>query len=308
MSSRPRAHLDISVRDRLLAIAKREGRDFNVILNLYYQERLLARLAASAYHDHFVLKGGLLLYALAIEGKQQFARPTKDIDLRGGGIGNDADGLRAIFANVCILDMPDGVSFDAAGVTAEHVAEDAMYHGVRLHIPVSLAQARGRIRVDIGFGDVITPGPWEMTLPVLLPDISAPRLLVYSLETVVAEKFEAMLSLSLINTRMKDFFDVYQLASAYSFDGAVLVEAIRGTCGRRGTPFTPDPPVLQEPFGLDLTRQRQWDAFLTRGRLVGSPRRLQDVMRLLRAFLGPLYAACLTDIAFSARWSPSDLH
>ena len=176
MTSRPHARLDISVRDRLLAIAKREGRDFNVVLNLYYQERLLARLAASAYHDHFVLKGGLLLYALAIEGKRQLARPTKDIDLRGSGIGNDTAELCAIFADVCTVAMPDGVSFDAAGITAEHIAADAMYHGVRLHIPVSLAQARGRIRVDIGFGDVITSGPRAMELPVLLHRFSRNRL------------------------------------------------------------------------------------------------------------------------------------
>lgn len=200
MNSRLRGHLDISVRDRLLAVAKREGRDFNVVLNLYYQERQLARLAASSYRDHFILKGGLLLYALAIGGKQQFARPTKDIDLRGGGISNDADNLRAIFVGVCAIEMPDGVSFDATGVTAEHIAEDAMYHGVRLHIPVNLAGARGRIRVDIGFGDVITPGPWDMELPTLLSDIPAPRVLAYSLETVIAEKFEAMLNLSLINS------------------------------------------------------------------------------------------------------------
>jgi len=279
------------VRDRLLVLAKREGQDYNVVLNLYYRERLLARLAGSPVRERFVLKGGALLFALATQGVQELARPTKDLDFRADGIRNDVAEIAAAFANLCTLpSFEDGLVFDAGAIKADRIAEDALYHGVRLSIPVRLAS--GRLQIDIGFGDVITPGPLEMTYPVLLDEMPAPKVLAYARETVVAEKYEAMLKLSLANTRMKDFFDVYQLARAYAFEGQVLGEALRRTCERRGAPFLPDPAVLRPDFGTDAARQQQWAAFLTRGRLTTAPERFAEVMDDLRTFLGPIHEAC----------------
>jgi len=264
--SRHPKHVDISVRDRLLALAKREGQDYNVVLNLYYRERLLARLAGSPYRERFVLKGGALLFALTMQGTRELARPTKDLDFRAGGIRNDTAEIAAALAEICALpSFEDGLVFDAGAIKAERIAEDALYHGVRLSIPVRLASASGRLQIDIGFGDVITPGPVEMAYPVLLDEMPTPRVLAYSRETVVAEKYEAMLRLLLANTRMKGFFDMYQLARAYAFEGQDLGEALRRTCERRGAPFLPGPAVLGPDFGVDVARQQQWAAFLKEG-------------------------------------------
>ncbi len=294
---------DASVRARLLNIARRERRDFNLILNLYYQERFLARLAASRHCERFLLKGGLLLFALTAGQPHTLGRPTKDVDLRAEGIGNDPDRLCTLFAEVCSLDLSDSVVFDAGEITAERITEDADYQGIRLRIPVRLAGARGRVQVDVGFGDIVTPGPRLMAFPVLLSQMVAPTLLAYSIETVVAEKFEAMIALSVVNSRMKDFFDLGWLAQTQPFVGAVLQRAIRNTFHRRGTLFLPDPAVLQPSFAWDEARQRQWSAFLRQSHLAGAPESFGEVMALLRQFLQPVHSACLEERSFSAEWS-----
>lgn len=308
MSARPVKRIDVSARERLLLIAKREGRDFNLVLQLYYQERFLARLAATPHRERFLLKGALFLFARAGGEMRQLARPTKDIDLRGEAVTNDPGRLRAMLGEVCAHPMHDGVVFGTTGITTERIAEEARYPGVRLTVPVGLAGARSRLQVDIGFGDVVTPGPQEMCFPTQLDDMPAPTILAYSIETVVAEKFEAMITLSLVNSRMKDFYDLYQLAGGEVFSGAVLHEAVRETFARRGTPFLPDPTVFAHTFGTDPTRQRQWATFLRRGRLVAAPERFAEGLEMLRAFLTPLHDACRQGHPFSRRWSPDDLH
>jgi len=265
MSQRPRTpkHVDISVRDRLLTLAKRDGQDYNSILNLYFRERLLARLALSPHREQFVLKGGALLWAFAMQGERGLTRPTKDLDFRAGSIANSIETISATFAEICAVRLDeDGVLFDAGGLVSERIAEIAIYPGVRLSIPTKLASVASRIQIDVGFGDVITPVPLELEFPVLLEGMSVPTVLAYSRETIVAEKYEAMLKLSFANTRMKDFFDVYQLAHAYAFNGPVLCEAIQRTAERREMPFLAHPAVLQPEFGMDAARQQQWSAFL----------------------------------------------
>ncbi|MCL5960766.1 MAG: nucleotidyl transferase AbiEii/AbiGii toxin family protein [Chloroflexi bacterium] len=304
MSSHRTTRIDISVRDRLLQIAKRENRDFNVILNLYYQERFLARLAVSRYRKRFFLKGGLLLLALESLSGRLSGRPTKDVDLRAEGVGNDPDSLQSVFVEVCTAGLPDGVIFEPHRMTVERITEDADYQGIRLKVPVGLAGARGSVQVDIGFGDVVTPGPREMEFPVLLGEMSPPAILVYSVETVVAEKFEAMISLSLINSRMKDFFDLDRLAQTHEFAGSVLQQAAINTFDRRGTRFLPNPAMFQPSFASDESRRRQWLAFLRRIHLMDTPRDFADVMALLRDFLCPVHIACMEDRFLSAKWSP----
>jgi len=293
-----------SIRARLLNIAKREERDFNVVLNLYYQERLLARLAASDFRKRFLLKGGLLLSAVPASQERVFGRPTKDVDLRAAGVGNDPHRLRTIFAEICRLDLSDGIAFDPDGITTERITEDADYHGIRLRIPVRLSGALGRVQVDIGFGDIVTPGPQERVFPVLLERLAAPTLLTYPVETVVAEKFEAMIRLSLVNSRMKDFFDLHWLASTQPFEGSLLQRAISNTFGRRETPFLPDPAVFQSSFASDEGHQRQWSAFLQRSHLAGAPTRFEEVLLLLRRFLQPVHSACLEGETLAGKWSP----
>jgi len=308
VSARPVKRIDVSARERLLLIARREGRDFNLVLQLYHQERFLARLAATPHRERLLLKGALFLFARADREARQLARPTKDIDLRGEAVANDPERLRAVFAEVCAHPIHDGVVFDATGLATERIAEGARYPGVRLTVPVGLAGARGRLQVDGGFGDVVTPGPQELVFPTLLDDMPAPTILAYAVETVVAEKFEAMVTLSLVNSRMKDCYDLHQLARGEVFAGAVLHEALHETFARRGTPFPSDPAVFTDTFGTDPARQRQWATFLRRGRLAAAPERFAEVQEVLRAFLLPLHDACRQGRPFSRRWSPDDLH
>ena len=307
MSANEKPLSESSIRARLLNIAKRERRDFNVVLNLFYQERLLARLAASRYRDHFLLKGGLLLFAIAAPTQLVFGRPTKDVDLGADGIGNDPDRLHAIFTEIVSVDLADGVVFDPIGITTGRITEDADYHGIRLRIPASLAGARSHVQVDVGFGDVVTPGPQETVFPALLEQIPAPVVAAYSVETVVAEKFEAMINLSLINSRMKDFFDLGWLARTKSFEGATLEEAIGNTFRRRGTIFRPNPVVFEPSFAADETRQRRWSTFLRQSRLSDAEGSFESVMEVVRAFLKPVHSACLVERPFPHTWSPTAL-
>ncbi len=195
--------------------------------------------------------------------------------------------------------------FDPDGITTERITEDADYQGIRVRIPVRLAEARGRVQVDVGFGDVVTPGPTEMLFPVLLEEMPSPTLLAYPMETVVAEKLEAMVSLSLVNSRMKDFFDLHWLALNRPFAGAVLQQAVDRTFRRRGTQFLPDPAVFQPSFAADEGRQRQWSAFLRQSHAVDARIPFPDVLVVLRDFLQPVHAACLEARSFSAEWSPA---
>lgn len=181
--------------------------------------------------------------------------------MRADGVRNDPETMRSVFAEVSAVTLPDGVSFNADGITTESITEDADYHGVRVHVPAQLAGARGRVQLDIGFGDVVTPEPQTLEFPVLLGDMSAPSLLAYSVETVVSEKFEAMISLSLINSRMKDFYDIHFLACTHSFDAEILQQAVKNTFSRRGASFRAAPVIFDRSFGADAERQRQWLAF-----------------------------------------------
>ena len=198
---RPR-NLAASVRQRLLNRARERGEDFNYLLTRYANERLLFRLAESAHRDQFVLKGATLfeLWHDAVH------RATRDVDLLG--FGEPAlERMRAIFRELCIVDVePDGLCFLETSVRAERIHDGQEYGGVRVRLAADLDGARITLQLDIGFGDAVTPGVVEAKFPTLL-DFPAPRLRTYPRETVVAEKFEAVVRLGIANTRMKDFYD-----------------------------------------------------------------------------------------------------
>lgn len=215
--TRPRSELrnvPASVHARLLALAKKDGRDFNQVLNQYFQERLLDRFARSASAGQFVLKGALLFIALDHAGAEGRGRPTKDIDLEALVRKPEPSLVRAQFVEIAAMpSLPDdGVVFALSAIEAEQIMADDKYEGVRLRLPAALGDIRSRIQIDVGFGDAITPEPKHLAFPTLLHDYAPPQLLSYPLETVVAEKFEAAIDLAEANTRMKDFRDLYVLA------------------------------------------------------------------------------------------------
>ncbi|MED0656314.1 nucleotidyl transferase AbiEii/AbiGii toxin family protein [Anoxybacillus ayderensis] len=291
-------NIPASVSERLKNIAKQSGKTFDLILLLYFQERLLYRLSISSYRDKFVLKGGLFLFSLT----QFKSRPTKDIDFLAKQISNDIKYIKAVFESICALTVEeDGVEFDVNGMTVERIKEGANYEGVRIKVPASLGKIRKQLQLDIGFGDVIIPKPKEMKYPTLL-NMNPPEIQVYSTYSVIAEKFEAMISLSVINSRMKDFYDVFTLLSTENFDGRILWEAIFETFQRRGTNLEKDHPMFLCSFAEDERRNKQWKAFLQRMG-IKEDLHFSFVMRKIRDFLFPVYDSILKEEEYFKKWN-----
>lgn len=274
-----------SVRARLLNRARETGQDFNLLLTRYALERLLYRLGISPHAGQFLLKGALL-FDLWFDIPH---RPTRDADFLGFGSA-ELPRLAAVFRDVCALDVGDGVTFRAETVHAAEIRKEANYAGVRVTLFGMIDGARCPIQIDIGFGDAVTPGPENVEYPVILAEFEAPKLRVYPRYTVVAEKLEALASLGIANSRMKDCFDLWILARHTGFDGDTLRRAIRATFERRNTILPAEAPFgLTEGFAQDQQKTAQWQAFLGRNKLEAP--RLEDVVSSLRDFLLPVIAA-----------------
>jgi predicted nucleotidyltransferase component of viral defense system len=253
-----------SIRARLLNIAHDEKLTFQLVHFRYVHERLLYRLSISEYTGNFVLKGGVLLYSYSKEK----TRPTKDIDFLGSNLPNELEFLKETFASICGINyLDDAVNFDPASITAEEITDQDEYHGTRLFVDAFLDTAKLRIQIDIGFGDIVIPAPVELTYPAFLPDAKPPVVQAYSLETVIAEKFEAMIDLSVANSRMKDFYDVYHILTTQQIDQDILMQAIRKTFGNRETTYNEDHSLFTPEFVTDANRITQWKAFLRKNKL-----------------------------------------
>lgn len=287
-----------SVRARLTNEAKASGRAFQEVLQHYGLERLLYRLAQSPHRERFLLKGALLLTAW----NAPVSRPTRDIDLLAYAK-NDVSLLEATFREICALDVvDDGLRFDTNTLVGRRIKEHAEYQGVRINFPAFLERGRIPIQIDIGFGDAVTPAPEERSYPTLL-DLPAPHLRMYPRETVVAEKLEAIVKLGTLNTRMKDFFDIWLLASQFNFTGPELAEAIAKTFANRGTQLDAHPVALMSDFTAADSTQKQWAAFVKRSQLETAPKTLDEARERLRTFLLPVMAATINDRGFSANWT-----
>jgi len=290
-------NLPASVRQRLTNKAKASARPFQEVLQYFAMERFLYRLSQSRHADKFVLKGALMFTAWGAPA----SRPTKDIDLLGR-MDNEVEAVVNLMREVCGQAVePDGLVFDVESVAGQAIKEDADYSGVRVTFRVKLENARVSMQIDIGFGDVVTPSATTTDYPTLL-DFAAPRLLGYPRETVVAEKFEAMTKLGLLNTRMKDFYDLWLLSRQFDFDGPTLATAIRRTFENRATAVSPQPTALTSAFGSDALKQTQWQGFLKRTKLGDVPTTLQEVVDVLVPFLSPVARAIESQATFNDRW------
>lgn len=299
MTDRNVKNVAASIHQRLLNTAKQTGRPFNELLQYYAIERFLFRLSVSNYADRFVLKGALTL----LVWKTPTTRPTRDIDLLGR-IDNNLNLVRAVIADVCRQPVDaDGLSFDSASVTTERIAEDADYHGVRAKFQGGLGNARIAMQIDIGFSDVITPGPVRISYPTVL-DHAPAQLNAYNRETIVAEKFEAMIKLGVLNSRMKDFFDIWALSQNFEFDGTELAEAIWKTFAQRESPVAADAVCFTANFAADPSKSTQWSAFLRNGRLTDTPTRFSEIVATVQAFLKPVAAKLAAREAFAGKWPP----
>jgi len=220
----------VSVRNRLLELARKRGKNFQLILTCYGLERLLYRLSQSEYCDCFILKGAMLFTLWS----NQAHRPTRDVDFLGFGDSDEVT-LQETFRNLCNVPVEnDGVVFIADSVRVELIRDATEYGEIRVMLLGDLAGARIPIQADIGFGDVVTPEPEQIEYPTLL-EYPAPYLRAYPRETVASEKYQALVNLSIANSRMKDFYDLWIMAHRFDFDGLMLSEAIRNTFARRQT-------------------------------------------------------------------------
>lgn len=267
-----------SVHDRLLALARTDGGDFNLLLTRYALERFLYRISVSQYKDVFLLKGALL-FSLWYDTPH---RPTRDADLLGLQF-EDIEGMAAIFRTICFIGCDDGMQYQPNSVKAAEIREDARYGGIRIELIGTLGNARCKVQVDVGYGDAVTPAPQEVRYPPLLADNPAPQLKAYPKETVIAEKLEAIVSLGMANSRMKDYFDLLILLSEKPLDAELVKRAIKRTFKRRDTTLPTGLPIgLAEEFGMDKDKLAQWKAFLAKNRLTAPP--LDSVVTTIREF------------------------
>ncbi|CAN1539271.1 Nucleotidyl transferase AbiEii toxin, Type IV TA system [Fimbriimonadaceae bacterium] len=257
-----------SARQRLLNLSQSNGEDYNQVLIRYVGLRFLARLAASEHASQFLLKGATMF--LVWRGSMH--RPTSDIDLLGF-VEADEEKLAETVRAICIQEVEDdGVLFDLKSVKVEKIRSETVYGGLRCLFDATLGSAKLRVQLDVGFGDDVTPEPDVVEVPRLLDDEMRRELRAYTPETVIAEKFEAIVKLGLGNSRMKDYLDLDLLLSSGEIDRTMLANAIARTFRRRRTAIpTALPMGLTQEFWNDEMALRRWQAFLKRNRLSSCP-------------------------------------
>lgn len=290
-----------SIRARLLDHAKQHGDDYQRVLTRYAIERLLYRLSQTEAAEHYVLKGAMLF----VTWPEHVFRPTGDLDLLGQGDPDPAV-IAALFARICeIKAVDDGINFDPASLKVEAVRESNKYQGVQLSLRGELAKAIIPVQVDIGFGDHVYPPPKRQSFPSLLPNLPAAEILMYPPETVVAEKFEAMIRFGEANGRIKDFHDMWVTTRTFPFDLPSLLEAVSGTLRRRETAFPTEMPIgLTEAFAKVAEERGLWSGFLRRNPPTLQPPPFADLQGELRQFFGPVIASLALPEAARGRWDP----
>ena len=299
MSKSELGKLAHSVRQRLLNLAKKRGEDINLIFIRYALERLLYRLGCSSKADQFILKGAMLFAVWT----DRTHRPTRDLDLLGFGDFSDQALIKA-FQQIARVDVePDGLEFEPESIKIAEIREGQDYPGKRLKLSAKLGNAKTNLQIDIGFGDVVTPGVKEIDYPTLL-DFPAPHIKAYPCETVVAEKLQALVAFDMTISRMKDFYDLWIISKQFLFDGAILADAIKATFDRRSTVIPNDTPTaLTNDLAADNDKLTQWRAFLKRSGLDDASVELSQVVDELRAFLLPPLISAANNKAFKQSWT-----
>lgn len=290
-------NLAASVRAKLQNIKEKTGEDFQLLLMRFAAERLLYRLSISPHQDKFLLKGAALFNVWFNEPH----RPTKDVDLLGRGE-NDIPAVEKIFREICQIESQDGLELPLETLQGSLIREGEVYQGVRITLTAMLAKARIPLQIDVGFGDAVTPKPKMETLPTLL-DLPAPKLKLYPKETVVAEKFNAMVKLGIGNSRMKDFWDVNYLIEKFEFDGKVLQKAITATFKNRQTDFPTELPLaLTDEFATNQAIVLRWNGFIKRNK-ISKNTDFGKIIENLRNFYEPIIQAKKANDEFSKSWT-----
>lgn len=283
-----------SVKARLKNFAIKSGCTFQEALTYYGLERAIYRISISEYADNFVLKGGIFLYALF---GRNYERATTDVDLLAQRISNGSEEMKSVFQKIFSQDVNDALVFDVDSITVEDITEFKEYHGLHVSFVGYLDRTKIPISIDIGFGDVIYPEAVKMDFPVIL-DMESPRVNAYSLETSIAEKLEAIIHNGYLNSRYKDFYDIYVLSKKYVFSYAELRNAVIQTFENRKTPMTMDSAAFSDEFLNDPVHQTRWKSFLKKKKALIQVS-MSDAMDWIKAFVRPLFEG-----TEKTRWNP----
>lgn len=270
-----------SVGQRLLDLSRKQNRVFEVVLVTYGLERLLYRLSISEFRDQFVLKGGMLI-TLWVEDKH---RVTRDVDFLGHGDASEYH-LQSVFAKILGLDANDGLVFDVDGLNTERRRGRQEYEGTRLKTIAFLGKTRIPITIDIGFGDAMTDPDYTVDFPSVL-DMPSANIRAYSPATVAAEKLQAIVELGMVNSRMKDYYDLWVIHNAGLIKAKELDASIQATFACRDTGIPEQRPIgLSDDFVNDKQKNQQWDAYITSIDLAGLS--LGTVVEKIWSLIGPV--------------------
>jgi len=275
-----------SIKARLLNMADGDNKKYQQLVVRFFHERLLFRLSKSDYRERFILKGGALLYAF----EKFMPRPTLDIDFMGRRIDNDKENILSAFKSIAAMSYPeDGITFHHEIMTANDITVEKKYPGVRINMTANIGTYMQNLTLDIGFGDIIVPSPTELEYPTIFDAMEEPAIMAYSLETVVAEKFQTMIDRGRFNSRMKDYFDLYRIFSVHKFDEPLLSEAIKATFQNRGTEFVEKHDFFSEDFENDAMLNQQWINYVRRMKLTLPS--FQDIHKTVSNVLLPYWTS-----------------
>lgn len=289
-----------SVKAKLKNFAAGTGHTFQEALTYYGLERTIYRISVSEYADHFVLKGGIFLYAVF---DRNYERATTDVDLLARRISNSREEMEMVFRSILSKEIDDALVFDLDSVNVENITEFKEYHGLHISAVGYLDRTRIPVGIDIGFGDIVYPNAVKMHFPVIL-NTEPPKVYAYSLESFIAEKLEAIIHNGYLNSRYKDFYDIYVLSTKYEFSFYELKNAVTETFQNRKTSMSMDSAAFGEEFLSDPIHQPRWKAFLKKKKaLIQIP--MDEAMERIKIFVRPL----LEDTSSGGSdWNPDTGH
>ena len=293
------ADIASSVLARLKNKSKESGRSYQLCLQLFCQEEFLRRVEKSKYAENLVLKGGLFLYSIT----NFDSRVTTDVDFLLRSMPNTPDQLETILNEIIAEDTGnDFITFEIRSVTPIAVAKK--YAGIGASIIARIKNTKTPFGIDFGVGDVIVPYQEKRKLPTQLPDFNSPTVNTYSIETTIAEKLDAILSLMEFSSRMKDYYDIYYLANKFDFDGAILTEALKKTFANRNHNFTIEQFQQMIEFDSDDAMQKKWKAFVKK--INTKTDDFETVLKTIRAFLTEPFVASIEKNEHTKRWNATD--
>ncbi len=290
-----------SIKNKLSYIAKATGKTMQELLTMYCLERTLYRFSISEFSDKFILKGGVLLYAMF---NGNYSRTTADVDFLAEKISNDTLAIHDVLIQILQIKTNDPIKYDFDSLKIETITENKKYHGLNVSLLSYLDKTKVNISIDIGFGDIIYPQKIKVEYPTILNDDN-PNIYVYSLYSCIAEKFEAIVSLGYYNSRLKDFYDTYVIANSFDFESNQLIEAIKETFNQRNTGL--NSIVLFDNNFIDDTMIKRWNSFIIKKKAMIKVS-LENAVELIRSFLEPIVNAITSEQYFSKNWDHTTLN